>query len=87
MVKVTSQRAINIQKVSDLKESVESSGDKTIWLIDNEEFTYQKGDGFIKSRTGIGSPREIWPLDGNTRKSAKAKIFELITHVTQQPQI
>lgn len=78
MVKVTEQRAIDIQKQSDLKETVESTTTVAVWKIDGEEFVYRKGDDFLKSRTGLNSPWEIWPLDGATKSHAKKRIFKAL---------
>ncbi|WP_338729067.1 hypothetical protein V8687_23565 (plasmid) [Shewanella baltica] len=71
-----SQRAIEIVKISDLK-SVKH-GEVFEWCIDYEEFQYRAGDDFLKSRTGVDSPWEIWPLTSNTKTAANRKVFELI---------
>lgn len=78
MGKVTSQRAIDIQKVSDLKECVESAKERTVWMIDGEEFVHCKGDDFLKSRAGLAADWQIWPLEGTDKKAAKAKVFKVI---------
>lgn len=77
-VKVTSQRALDIQKVSDLKESIESAVVRTVWKVDGEEFVYCKGDDYLKSRAGLSADWEVWPLDRADKKAAKAKVFKLI---------
>lgn len=71
-----SQRAIDINKISDLK--AVKNGGVFEWLIDGEEFVYRSGDDFLKSRTGLGAPWEIWPLSGTTKTAANKKVFELI---------
>ena len=78
MGKVTSQRAIDIQKVSDLKECVESAPGRTVWMIDGEEFVYCQDADFLKSRAGLAADWQIWPLDGTGKKAAKAKVFKVI---------
>ncbi|MCU8075788.1 hypothetical protein [Shewanella sp. SM29] len=71
-----SQRAIEIVKISDLK-SVKQ-GEVFEWCIDYEEFQWRKGDSFLRSRTGVDSPWEIWPLTDNTKTAANRKVFKLI---------
>lgn len=78
MSKVTSQRAIDIQKISDLKECIESSSERTVWMIDGEEFVYCKGDEFLKSRAGLSADWQIWPLEDIGKRAAKAKVFNII---------
>ncbi|MFB2639882.1 hypothetical protein ACE02P_17815 [Shewanella bicestrii] len=77
-LKVAEQRAMDIIKRSDLKDTVESEGDVTVWKVDGEEFVYKKGDEYIKSRAGLGSPWEIWPITGNDKKAARSKVFSII---------
>lgn len=76
--RVTSQRAIEVLKVSDLKESVESTKERSVWIIDGEEFVYVKGDDFLRSRAGLAADWQIWPLDAADKKSAKKKVFKII---------
>ncbi|EHC04193.1 hypothetical protein Sbal625DRAFT_4153 [Shewanella baltica OS625] len=71
-----SQRAVEIVKISDLK-SVKN-GDVYEWSIDYEEFQYRSGEYFLKSRAGLSSPWEIWPLEANTKSAANRKVFQLI---------
>lgn len=70
------QRAMDIKKVSDLK-SVRY-GDVYEWCIDYQEFEYRSGTDYVKSRTGVDTPWEIWPLDKSTKAAANKKIFEVI---------
>ena len=79
MAIVIEQRAIDIQKITDLKETVRSNSSMAVWIIDGEQFIHKKGDMHIKSQTSAGSPWEIWPLTGNTKTKAKAKVFSLIS--------
>ncbi|WP_144136145.1 hypothetical protein [Shewanella algae] len=72
------QRAIDIQKVSDLKESSESDNERTVWFVDGEEFVYKKGADYLLSRAGINSTWEIWPLGKSDKRAAKSKVFKLI---------
>ncbi|MCT8873779.1 hypothetical protein K5M79_18895 [Shewanella xiamenensis] len=69
---------MDIIKISDLKDTVESAGDITVWKIDGEEFVYKKGDEHVKSRAGLGCTWEIWPITGNDKKVAKSRVFSII---------
>ena len=75
---VVSQNALDVQRVSDLKEVVGSSRDLSIWILDGEEFKYVKGDSCVRSRTSLSSPWEIWPLEKADKASAKKKVFNLV---------
>lgn len=69
---VTEQRAIEVRKVSDLREAVGTTSNITRWFIDGEEFKYYKGD------TVLRGAKEFWELDGPTKTDAKRKLLELI---------
>lgn len=76
--KVIEQRGIDVAKVSDLRETLLSNSKKAYWIIDGETFTYSIGEDHLKSRTGLNSPWEIWPLAKSNKTAAKAKVFALI---------
>lgn len=77
-LKVINQNAIDIIKISDLKEAVGTIGDKTVWIIDGEEFSYTKGDNVIKGKTSQNGDIEYWPIDQANKTAAKRKLFDII---------
>lgn len=68
---ITEQRAIDLQKISDLKEIVGSTSRVSKWRVDGELFTYSKGDSVLRAG------REYWELDQATKAAAKKKLYQL----------
>ncbi len=70
------QRAMDIHKIGDLK--AVRHGDTFEWCIDYQEFEYRIGTDYVRSRTGVDTPWEIWPLEKSTKAAANRKVFEVI---------
>lgn len=71
-----SQKAIEISKLSDLKETIHSKGELSVWVVDGQRFEWKKGSDTIRLKSSIGD--ELWTLPEPTKTAAKKLVFKEI---------
>lgn len=71
-----SQKAIEISKLSDLKETIHSKGKLSVWIVDGQRFEWEKGTHTVRLKSSIGD--ELWTLPEATKTAAKKLVFKEI---------